>query len=146
MASQIGDCLDVLAATIASRRDAGDESYTHRLLSGGADDLLKKLVEESCELTLAAKDVLALEELASAEQLRGLEGSAPLADAARVRAHARYEAGDVVYHLLVVLERLGISLDDLAAELNTRMGADVRAARPDAAVLAPEEVNRGKEA
>ena len=30
-ASQIGATLEALAATIAARRDAGEESYTHRL-------------------------------------------------------------------------------------------------------------------
>ena len=31
-----------------------------------------------------------------------------------------YEAGDLVYHLLVTLERYGITLDELAGELNAR--------------------------
>ena len=35
--------------------------------------------------------------------------------------HLRYEAADVVYHLMVVLERYGIDLDEFAAELNDRM-------------------------
>ena len=144
MTSQIGECLEVLAATIEARRSAGEESYTHRLLTGNPDNVLKKLVEESCELTLAAKDVLALDALVEAEELRSLEASAPRSAKHDALTHARYEAGDVVYHLLVVLARLGISLDDLAAELNTRMTDDVRAARPDAPTLAPEEVNRGK--
>ena len=34
--------------------------------------------------------------------------------------HIRYEAGDLVYHLLVTLERYGITLDELAGELNAR--------------------------
>ena len=35
--------------------------------------------------------------------------------------HIRYEAGDLVYHLLVTLERYGVSIDELAGELNARM-------------------------
>ena len=35
--------------------------------------------------------------------------------------HIRYEAGDLVYHLLVTLERYGVTLDELAGELNARM-------------------------
>ena len=31
------------------------------------------------------------------------------------------EAGDLVYHLLVVLERYGVTIDELAGELNARM-------------------------
>ena len=48
-ASQIGATLEALAATIAARRDAGEESYTHRLLAGPADDVLKKVMEEAGE-------------------------------------------------------------------------------------------------
>ncbi len=57
---------------------------------------------------------------------------------------ARPNRFDVVYHLLVVLERLGISLDEVAAELNTRMTPAAQAARPNAPVYTPEEINRGK--
>ena len=56
--------------------------------------------------------------------------------------HLRYEAADVVYHLLVALERYGIGLDEFAAELNTRM---TDAERPQGAVCLHEEhVKRGK--
>ena len=34
--------------------------------------------------------------------------------------HIRYEAGDLIYPLLVTLERYGITLDELAGELNAR--------------------------
>ena len=54
-ASQIGATLEALAATIAARRDAGEESYTHRLLAGPADDVLKKVMEEAGETALAAR-------------------------------------------------------------------------------------------
>ncbi len=56
--------------------------------------------------------------------------------------HLRYEAADVVYHLLVVLERYGISTDEFAAELNMRMTAEER---PAGVVRLHEEyVKRGK--
>ena len=56
--------------------------------------------------------------------------------------HLRYEAADVVYHLLVVLERYGISLDEFAAELNNRMADEERPA--GAVRLHGEYVRRGK--
>ena len=56
--SQIGASLESLAHTIHERRNAGDESYTHRLLTGDIDTLLKKVAEEAHEATLAAKDVV----------------------------------------------------------------------------------------
>ena len=35
--------------------------------------------------------------------------------------HIRYEAGDLVYHLLVALERYGVTVEELAGELDARM-------------------------
>ncbi|MGN0261272.1 MAG: phosphoribosyl-ATP diphosphatase [Eggerthellaceae bacterium] len=115
-ASQIGATMEALASTIAARRDAGEESYTYRLLNGNIDTVLKKVMEEAGEVALAAKD-----------------GEPD---------HLRYEAADVVYHLLVVLERFGISVDEFAAELNMRMCDEER---PEGAVrLHGEFVKRGK--
>lgn len=92
----IGETLEGLAATIHARRDVSpQESYTARLLTDVEDELLKKLAEEASEIIMACKD--------------------------RDHDHIRYEAGDLVYHLLVTLERYDISLDELAGELNARM-------------------------
>ncbi|MEG1097514.1 MAG: phosphoribosyl-ATP diphosphatase [Raoultibacter sp.] len=121
-ASQIGATFESLASTIAARRDASAQSYTHSLLTGCADEPLKKLMEEAGEVALAAKDVES-----------GGEGALD---------HLRYEAADVAYHLLVVLERYHISLDEFSAELNTRMTV---AERPAGGVqLYDEYVKRGK--
>ena len=148
-ASQIGATLEALAATIAARRDAGEESYTHRLLAGPADDVLKKVMEEAGETALAAKDVesWATSSLAATLAVVG----ADVDDALSVELppeydaavdHLRYEAADVVYHLPVALERYGIGLDEFAAELNTRM---TDAERPQGAVrLHDEHIKRGK--
>ena len=148
-ASQIGATLEALAATIAARREAGEESYTHRLLSGPADEVLKKVMEEAGETALAAKDVesWACSSLAATLAVAGADADDALSvelppeyDAAV--DHLRYEAADVVYHLLVALERYGIGLDEFAAELNTRM---TDAERPQGAVCLHEEhVKRGK--
>ena len=148
-ASQIGATLEALAAIIAERREAGEESYTHRLLSGPADEVLKKIMEEAGETALAAKDVesWACSSLAATLAVAGADADDALSvelppeyDAAV--DHLRYEAADVVYHLLVALERYGIGLDEFAAELNTRM---TDAERPQGAVrLHEEHVKRGK--
>lgn len=122
--SQIGATIDALTATIRARRDAGEGSYTFRLLSGDLDALLKKVSEEAFETALAAKD-------------------ADRADAdPREIDHLRYEAADVVYHLLVLLERFGIPIDEFAAELNSRMTDEERPR--GGAMLLPEYVNRGR--
>ena len=93
--SRFAEVIDELWEVIESRRDADPEtSYTARLLVEQEDKLLKKIAEEAGEVIMAAKD-------ADAE-------------------HLRYEIGDVVYHLLVVMARWGITPDDLAEELASR--------------------------
>ena|SRR5664280_528071 len=93
--SRLGSVVDELWAVIEARRTADPESsYTARLLTGNEDQLLKKIAEEAGEVIMAAKD-----------------GDA---------AHLRYEIGDVVYHLLVVMARWGLTPGDLAEELASR--------------------------
>ena len=142
-ASQIGATLEALAATIAARRDADEASYTYRLLTGNVDGVLKKVMEESGEVALAAKDVegWATSSLAGLWRWRRLSVQLP-PEYGEAVDHLRYEAADVVYHLLVVLERYGITLDEFAAELNNRM---TEGERPHGAVrLHDEFVRRGK--
>ena len=91
----LGSVLDELWCVIEQRRNADPEvSYTARLLMGDEDTLLKKIAEEAGEVIMAAKD----------------DDS----------GHLRYEVGDVVYHLLVVMARWGLTLEDLAEELASR--------------------------
>ena len=91
----IGETLAYLADVIAERRRADPaESYTARLLAGGEDTCLSKVIEEAAEVVMACKD----------------------AD----HDHIRYEMGDLLYHLLVVAERFDITLAELAGELDAR--------------------------
>lgn len=91
----IGETLSGLAEVIHGRRDASPESsYTARLLQGEEDELLKKIAEEASEVIMACKD--------------------------DDHDHIRYEAGDLLYHLLVTLERYGVTLPELAGELDAR--------------------------
>lgn len=152
--SQIGATLEALAKTIEARRDAGEESYTYRLLAGSPDKVLKKVMEESGEVALAAKDVesWATSSLAAAIAFESAQAN-EIVDAENLAVqlpeeyeqavdHLRYEAADVVYHLMVVLVRYGISIDEFAAELNNRM---TEAERPEGAIrLRDEYVQRGK--
>ena len=145
-ASQIGATLEALAAIIAARRDAGEESYTHGLLYGPADNPLKKVMEEAGEVGLAGKDVeSALEMVRAMEAHKQIYEEATRAFEERADAavdHLRYEAADVVYHLLVVLERYGVPIEEFAAELNERMTDEER---PSGAVRLKEgHVKRGK--
>ena len=95
--NDLGEILEELAAIIKERREADPQkSYTAKLLTQHEDMLYKKLVEEATELVMASKD--------------------------RDHDHIRYEAADLLYHLLVMLERTGVSTHELAGELKARMG------------------------
>jgi phosphoribosyl-ATP pyrophosphohydrolase len=83
-----------LSAVIASRASERPEgSYTAALLAD-RDRALKKIGEEATEVVIAAK---------------GDE-----------RAQLVYEAADLIYHLLVVLNAAGISLGEVWEELDAR--------------------------
>ncbi|MCD8316428.1 MAG: phosphoribosyl-ATP diphosphatase [Eggerthellaceae bacterium] len=143
--SQIGATMDALAKTIHARRGAGSESYTHELLEGDLDTCLKKLTEEAVEVALAAKDADEANYFAGEANDVAPDTSAQKAlnkAAEQTTDHLRYEAADVIYHLLVICERFSIGIDELAAELNMRM---TDKERPEGAVMLYEEhVQRGK--
>ena len=93
--SDLGPLLDQLYDLIQSReRDRPAGSYTTYLFEEGLDKILKKLGEESAETIIAAKND----------------------DDGRLTA----EVSDLVYHLLVLLVARGVSLNQIAAELNER--------------------------
>jgi phosphoribosyl-ATP pyrophosphohydrolase len=95
VAGDIGETLTSLATTIRERRCASvEDSYTARLFAN-PDKALGKVAEEAAEVIMAAKD--------------------------EDHDHLRYEAGDLLYHLLVVLDLHEVGLDELAGELNARM-------------------------
>ncbi len=94
-APDIGGVLEQLYAVLLERkRDLPEDSYTAKLLAGHQDRLLKKIGEEATEVVMAAKN-------GDPEELR-------------------YEIADLIYHLLVVMVRDGMTLEDLAAELADR--------------------------
>jgi phosphoribosyl-ATP pyrophosphohydrolase len=92
------DVLNRLAATIKDRRTARPEdSHTKRLLDGAPVRPAKKLGEEAVEMAIAAL----------AQDDKALIG----------------ETADVLYHMLVVLESRGVTLDEVFDELERRMSA-----------------------
>jgi phosphoribosyl-ATP pyrophosphohydrolase len=87
--------LEELNARVLSRAAASpDESYTAKLLSEGIERCAKKFGEEAVEAVIAA--------IAGKKK--------PMVS----------EAGDVIYHLLVLLKAAGVSLDEVMANLEGR--------------------------
>ena len=88
---QYQDLMDMLQG----RKDAPREgSYTSYLFEKGRDKILKKVGEESTEVISAAKD--------------------------DDRANTIYELGDLMYHAMVLMLDMGISLDDIKKEMASR--------------------------
>lgn len=95
--ARLADTIARLTATIRARRDADPaESYVAKLLAGPPDRIAQKLGEEAVEAVIAATQ----------GDTRALVG----------------EAADLLFHLAVLLERNGASLDDVLAELDRRDG------------------------
>lgn len=86
------ETLSTLTAVIAQRkRDLPEGSYTTHLFTSGLDKIKKKTGEEAVELILA-----------------------------RDGSETTYEAADLVYHLLVLLEAAEVPFADVIQELRRR--------------------------
>jgi phosphoribosyl-ATP pyrophosphohydrolase len=97
MPQRFSDTLHRLHATIEARKAVDpSSSYTAKLLAEGVERAAKKFGEEAVELVIAAA------------------GGNPKAVEA--------EAADVIYHWLVLMASSGVSLDQVAAELEAREG------------------------
>lgn len=108
------DVLDRLMQQIHERaRTLPAGSYTTKLITGGVPAMAAKVQEEALEVI----------EAASALQVARLASGSPIDIAAlKEREHLIYEAGDVIYHLWVLLGSFGITTDELRHELQRREG------------------------
>ena len=92
--------LEKLERTITARAAKPNvKSYTSQLLAGGVKKIGAKIIEESAEVVEAADE----------------PGDAG-------REHFIREVGDLVYHLMVLMQHKNCSLADLEAELARRFG------------------------
>lgn len=92
-----GGILERLYQTIQDRkRRPSNDSYTSKLLDGGVDRVLKKVVEEAGEVVLAGKG--------------------------GKKDEIIYETADLLFHTLVVLGYHDITLQEIYQELATRFG------------------------
>ena len=87
--------LNDLSVIVRQRAAASpDQSWTAKLLASGPERVAKKFGEEAVEAVIAA-----------------VQGD---------KAGLTSEAADVLFHLLVLLEASGVSLDDVMRELEQR--------------------------
>jgi len=87
--------LDELYSVISDRKENPKEgSYTNYLFEKGIDKILKKIGEESAEVIIAAKN--------------------------QSKAETIYESADLIYHLMVLMVDMGITLDEIYEELQNR--------------------------
>jgi phosphoribosyl-ATP pyrophosphohydrolase/phosphoribosyl-AMP cyclohydrolase len=92
-----GGILDRLYQTIQDRkRHPSSDSYTSKLLDGGVDRVLKKVVEEAGEVLLAGKG--------------------------GKKEEIVYETADLLFHTLVALGYHDITLQEVYQELASRFG------------------------
>jgi phosphoribosyl-ATP pyrophosphohydrolase len=93
----MADTLARLAETVRARRRADPStSYVAKLLAGPPERIAQKLGEEAVEAVIAA----------AKGDAQGLVS----------------EAADLLFHLAVLLDRHGVGLDDVLAELDRREG------------------------
>lgn len=98
----MSEVLDALASVIAARRAADpSESYVASLNAKGLNKILEKVGEEAVEVIIAAKDA-ELGDISHEEVIN--------------------EVADLVFHTLVMLDRLGIGHNDVLDVLTSRQG------------------------
>ena len=90
-AFQYGDLMEML---VGRKENPKAGSYTTYLFEKGLDKMLKKVGEETTEVIISAKD-----------------GD---------RANTIYEIGDLMYHVMVMMIEMGISLEDIKKEMASR--------------------------
>ncbi len=97
----MSDVLQQLTAILAERRGADPESsYVASLHDKGLNKILEKVGEEATEVILAAKDA-------------GKGGD---------RQALAAEVADLLFHNMVLLSHLDMSIDDVLAVLEQRFG------------------------
>lgn len=92
----LGEVLGAIDDVLKDRKaNPVEGSYTTYLYTEGVDKILKKVGEESAEVIIAAKNP--------------------------DKSELIYEASDLIYHLLVLLNERGVELDEIRDQLMGRM-------------------------
>ena len=91
---KISEVLSYLEKVIKDRKKSKTKSYTSELLSQGIDRISQKVGEEAIEVVIASNN--------------------------KKKKQVIYESADLIFHLLVLWEKLNIKKNDIAKELLRR--------------------------
>ncbi len=91
---------DLMTMLEGRKAQPKEGSYTTYLFSKGLDKILKKVGEECTEVIISAKD--------------------------QDQANTIYEIGDLMYHTMVLMLEMGISLEDIRKEMASRHVIDYK--------------------
>jgi len=91
------------------KEERAEDSYTSYLFKSGLDKVLKKLGEETSETIIAAKNLEAC----------AAQGFAVAED--KLKEALKGEVGDMLYHLVVMLNILELDINEVEEVLRDRM-------------------------
>ena len=92
--NNLGGVLSYLEKLIKNKEKTDDSGYTNNLVKGNINKVIQKVGEESVEVIIEAT--------------------------LKNKKNTIYESADLLYHLLVMWNKLNINLEDIAEELNKR--------------------------
>ena len=92
--NNLGLVLIYLEDLIVRKKKVNSSGYTSKLIKGNLNKIIQKVGEESVEVIIEA--------------------------ALKNKKNIIYESADLLYHLLVMWNKLNINLEDIAKELNRR--------------------------
>tara|TARA_B100000073_G_C23608129_1_gene523379 strand:+ start:351 stop:650 length:300 start_codon:yes stop_codon:yes gene_type:complete len=92
--NNLGGVLSYLEKLIKNKEKTDDSGYTNNLVKGSINKVIQKVGEESVEVIIEAT--------------------------LKNKKRTIYESADLLYHLLVMWNKLNINLEDIAEELNKR--------------------------
>ena len=92
--NNLGGVLSYLEKLIKNKEKTDESGYTSNLVKGNINKVIQKVGEESVEVIIEAS--------------------------LKNKKRTIYESADLLYHLLVMWNKLNIKLEDIAEELNKR--------------------------
>lgn len=110
----LGELDQLLKARVIDRPEG---SYVSSLFDKGQDAVLQKVGEESTEFIIAAKNLAAIHAVRAIAGSQESEGDPDLQARTEEAVH---EMADLLFHSMIALAQLGLSMDDVLKTLKQR--------------------------